>query len=383
MGIDKPDIRNIVHWDLSSSVEEYSQQIGRAGRDGKKSVCMFYLAPSAFYLRQVFARGDLPSRRCLNGLIRNILDQAHGLDVNRVFKVSHYHQGREFDIRESPLSVIYATLELHFGFFRAITPEHSTYKFEATNSYYPVIKGDTSKEAKAILSGAKKKVKFYDIDVGAAAKTAGLDRADIVKKLNQLAERGHIKLHTKGIVHRYLIQKELPKSQREIDAVVEKLYVDLEERERDALERGQQVMDLITGSKCFALALAEHFGMGLPGGRSSCGHCTYCITGIPVKPPLQPQVRTTAASIEGVLKATTVRDDPRFLARVAFGIRSPRVAQLGLDKTHVFRSLAHHDFDVCLPFSNYGHDRRPPLTSSIFQDLVREFSKVCTEEEED
>ncbi|KAK0639514.1 P-loop containing nucleoside triphosphate hydrolase protein [Cercophora newfieldiana] len=355
MGIDKPDIRNIVHWDLSNTVEEYSQQIGRAGRDGKPSRCMFYLAPSAFYLREVFARGDLPSRPSLKALFQDILNQARGRAVGDVFKVSHWHQGKEFDIRDSPLSVIYATLELRFGLFRATTPEYSSYKFEASKSYFPVIKNDETPAGKAVFSHAKKKVKFHDMDVNAACKATGLNRNDIIGKLNKLNELGHIKLMTKGIEHRYVIKKKLPETESEINAILDKLYVDMVGRENDAVSRGREVMDLITGRKCFALQLAEHFGMGLPDGKLKCGHCTYCITGIPVKPPRRPLTHTTTASIRGVLKATTVRDDPRLLARVAFGIRSPRISQLKLDKSNVFRSLAHHDFEA----------------------LLREFTKVC------
>lgn len=58
------------------------------------------------------------------------------------------------------------------------------------------------------------------------------------------------------------------------------------------------------------------------------------------------------------MDATDVRDDPRFLTRVGFGIKSPRVTKLRLDKTRVFRSLAHHDFEVCMPISRlicYAH----------------------------
>ncbi|ORY61587.1 ATP-dependent DNA helicase recQ [Pseudomassariella vexata] len=347
MGIDKSDIRNIVHWDLSSTVEEYSQQIGRAGRDGLPSHCMLYMCHEDFYIRENFARGDLPSRQSLRGLLRDIfrrkvISAAEG----NILKLSHYGLSDTYDIRAAPLTIILATLELRYGLMRAIAPEYSKYEFEDMGGYSTVARRDRSREAQAIFKHANKINKWYRVDVIAMLAETGLLRADVIRLLHKWNDTGIILLKTAGVEHRYRILRPLPRTDAQIERIVESLHADMEAREEDALARTQHVAHLITASKCYSLALAEHFGMGLPDGKRACGHCTYCLTKQPVVLPPNPPVAVDLAGIKNVLQSCRVRDDPRFLARVAFGIKSPRIIQLKLDKYPVFGSLADHEFKV-------------------------------------
>ena len=61
MGVDKPDVRNVVHCDLTLSVEAYYQEAGRAGRDGEEALCTLLYSPSDRRLMEFFIQCNFPA----------------------------------------------------------------------------------------------------------------------------------------------------------------------------------------------------------------------------------------------------------------------------------------------------------------------------------
>ena len=70
MGIDKPDIRLVMHAQMPASIEAYVQECGRAGRDGEPADCVLLFREGDRALQQFFAGGHTPSREELSTVWR-------------------------------------------------------------------------------------------------------------------------------------------------------------------------------------------------------------------------------------------------------------------------------------------------------------------------
>ncbi|MCP4444318.1 MAG: ATP-dependent DNA helicase RecQ, partial [Myxococcales bacterium] len=82
LGIDKADIRNVLHYHVPGSLESYAQEAGRGGRDRKPARCVLLFSPDDVAIQEFFLRGSYPTRRQVRAVFTALKawDKAKGKD---------------------------------------------------------------------------------------------------------------------------------------------------------------------------------------------------------------------------------------------------------------------------------------------------------------
>jgi ATP-dependent DNA helicase RecQ len=346
MGVDKPDIRYIYHYNLPKSLENYAQEIGRAGRDNLPSVCHTLACADDLTVLENFVYGDTPDQQAVRELIGGLF--SHGSE----FDLDLYSLTAVCDIRLLVLRTLLTYLELE-GYLRGGTPFYQNYKFRPLMSSAEIL-AHFSGERKTFLANlfrqASRARTWFHIDVSNAAKALNTERERIVRALDWLETKNLLEIEVSGIRHRY----HRLRNPEDLDSLANLLYERMQKRETAEISRLHQVVGLINSPCCQTGALAAHFSDPRD---QNCGHCSFCNNG-PVRMP-ERTVRAIPANFGTNVQALIENDRNaagsllrgRALPRFLCGIQSPRPARAKLHGDPLFGALDGIPFKQVLDWS--------------------------------
>ncbi|MCY7303584.1 MAG: RecQ family ATP-dependent DNA helicase [Thermoleophilia bacterium] len=342
MGIDKADVRYVYHLNLPKGLESYSQEIGRAGRDGAPSICELFACNDDVPALENFSYGDTPTREAIGGLLDDVFAREEGAQ----FAVSEYELSGQFDVRPLVLKTVFTYLELD-GFLRQGTPFYAGYSFRpVSGSFEEVVAAfdvDRADFLRRLFASGKTGRVWTGLDPEESARVLGEERSRIVAALGHLERRGLIELRVADARQRYTILARPDSTVELIDRLVERFAL----REQAEARRIQQVIALVTNDGCQVNALVAYFGeqRGEP-----CRHCTFCLGGVAQQLPLGTPLPALDEVVDRSLlqELAAAQPDalglPRQRARFLCGITSPATSRAKLTRGGLFGALADRHF---------------------------------------
>jgi ATP-dependent DNA helicase RecQ len=342
MGVDKADIRYVYHYNPPKSLENYAQEIGRAGRDGAPSICQLLLCPDDLNVLENFIFGDTPDEAALRGLLRTLFADAAGAEPAPELHLALHALSTRHDLRPLVLRTLLTYLELD-GWLEGGTPFYADYRFKpllASADILARFDGERRAFLARLFRQARKERVWFAIDPAAAAAALGCARERVVRALDWLGEHGMLEVRVAGVHHRYR-RVRVP---ADVGGLAAALHQRLLRREAAELARLQQVLELATLDGCRSAALAAHFGESL---AQPCGQCSGCLGAqAPLPERHAAAIPARLATELAALRAATgdALATPRAVARFLCGVASPGLTRAKLTGHALFGSLAEVPF---------------------------------------